>query len=235
VWGAIPLSEIAGPTLIYGSGKLDRVVDDVEVLLREWRVKEADWGQLYLKHESVTPPDQLLVEDLAVTMLLNSRATARAATSVARFGSEVDLASLPAKALEETTGEERQRVAEVIGTMVGWPWIGASVATKTLHKKRPALIPVLDNMAIFGAYMNPLWPEQRALEETIKAVPRIREALDWIAYDLSRPENQPVWRRLQTSEPERSRVELFDMVWWMYFSPRGGTTGDLDLAPVPGG
>jgi hypothetical protein len=36
--------------------------------------------------------------------------------------------------------------------MTSWPGFGASVATKTLHKKRPALIPVLDNMAIFGAY-----------------------------------------------------------------------------------
>ena len=39
--------------------------------------------------------------------------------------------------------------------MTSWPWVGASLATKTLHKKRPALIPVLDNMAIFGAYDEP--------------------------------------------------------------------------------
>jgi hypothetical protein len=44
-------------------------------------------------------------------------------------------------------------VAELIGVMMSWPGIGASVATKTLHKKRPALIPILDKMAIFGAYM----------------------------------------------------------------------------------
>jgi putative NADH-flavin reductase len=33
------------------------------------------------------------------------------------------------------------------------------VATKVLHKKRPKLKPILDNEAIFGAYMNPKWPE----------------------------------------------------------------------------
>ena len=167
--------------LVYGARKLDRRVGDVDGLLRDWREKERDWGQLYLEYTPATPRDQLLVEDLAVTMLINSRVSAQAATSVARNGALLDLGSLPDKALEETTDSERQAVAEVIGAMTSWPWIGASVASKTLHKKRPALIPILDNMAIFGAYMNPPWPEQRALADTIKAVPPIKEALDWIA------------------------------------------------------
>ena len=101
--------------------------------------------------------------------------------------------------------------------MTSWPWVGASLATKTLHKKRPALIPVLDNQAIFGAYMNPLWPEKRSLADSVKAVPRIKEALDWITEDLTRPENESVWPQLQAIEPTRSRIELFDMIWWMYF------------------
>lgn len=210
--------------LVFGAGRLDRRVTDVEALLREWRVQEAKWGQLYLEYEPVTPRDRVLVEDLAVTMLINSRVTARAATAVCLNGGSLDLAALPDKPLEATTDDERQAVADVIGTMVSWPWVGASVATKTLHKKRPKLIPILDNMAIFGAYMNPLWPERRALEETIKTVPRIKEALDWIAADVSRPENEPVWVELQRIEPERSRIELFDMVWWMYFSPRRAGT-----------
>jgi Family of unknown function (DUF6308) len=209
--------------LTYGAGRIDRRVGDVERLLRDWRVKEADFGQLYLEHQPVTPRDRLVVEDLAATMLVNSRVAARAATSVHRNGATVDLPSLPNKALEETTDEERQLVAEVIGTMTSWPWVGASLATKTLHKKRPSLIPILDNQAIFGAYMNPLWPEKRSLMETIKTVPRIKEALDWIAQDITRSENEPVWPQLQALEPERSRIELFDMVWWMYFR---------DLEPV---
>jgi Family of unknown function (DUF6308) len=203
--------------LVFGAGKLDRRVPEAEVFLRDWREKEKDYGQLYLEFEPVTPRDRVLVEDLAATMLINSRVAAPAATSVYRNGAAVDLRSLPEKALEETSDGERQRVADVIGTMTSWPWVGASLATKTLHKKRPALIPILDNQAIFGAYMNPLWPEKPSLTETIKAVPRIKEALDWIAYDLARPENELVWPELQAIEPERSRIELFDMVWWMYF------------------
>jgi hypothetical protein len=208
--------------LIFGAGECERRVAGVEHLLREWRVKERDWGQLYLEYKPATPKDRLLVEDLAVTMLMNSRVAARAATSVCRNGAPLDLGSLPDRTLEETTEGERQAVAEVIGTVASWPGFGASVASKTLHKKRPALIPVLDNMAIFGAYMNPLWPQRSALADTVKAVPRIKEALDWITADLTRSENQPAWNRLQATEPERSGIELFDMVWWMYFSPRRG-------------
>lgn len=65
--------------------------------------------------------------------------------------------------------------------------------------------------------MNPLWPEKRSLADTIKAVARIKEALDWIAEDLTRPENEAAWVALQAIEPDRSRIELFDMTWWMYF------------------
>ena len=111
--------------------------------------------------------------------------------------------------------------------MTSWPGVGASIATKTLHKKRPALVPILDNMAIFGAYMNPLWPEQRAKEDTVKAVPRIREALDWIAVDVSRGDNEPVWAELEAIEPDRTRIDLFDMVWWMFFSPRRGGFAEI--------
>jgi hypothetical protein len=33
--------------------------------------------------------------------------------------------------------------------------------------------------------MNPLWPEKRSLMDTVTAVPRIKEALDWIAADIT--------------------------------------------------
>ena len=167
--------------LVYGAGRLDRRVPGIDELLAAWRERERDLGQLYLEHRPVTPPDHLLVEDLAVTMLLNSRVAARAATSTVRHGATVDLGSLPNKALEDTADGERQTVARVIGSVARWPGFGASLATKTLHKKRPALIPVLDNQAIFGAYMNPQWPGKPSLTDTIKDVPSIKEALDWIA------------------------------------------------------
>lgn len=206
--------------LIFGAGKLDRRVPGVERLLRDWREKEADFGQLYLEHQPVTATDRVFVEDLAVTMLINSRVDARQAMGIVRNADSLDLSVLPRKKLGETTDAERGQLAELIGAMTGWPGFGASVATKLLHKKRPELIPVLDNMAIFGAYMNQRWPERAALADTIKAVPRIKEALDWIVVDITRSENEESWERLHAIEPERTRIELFDIVWWMHFSPR---------------
>lgn len=138
-----------------------------------------------------------------------------------------------AKALEDTTDGERQAVARLIGTIARWPWFGASLATKTLHKKRPALIPVLDNQAIFGAYMNPRWPGKRSSTDTVKDVCRIKDALDWIARDLVRAENETAWQHLHANEPERSRIELFDMIWWVYFrqaEPYGSPGSGLQAA-----
>jgi hypothetical protein len=37
--------------LVYGAGKLDRRVAEVERLLRDWREREKDFGQLYLEFE----------------------------------------------------------------------------------------------------------------------------------------------------------------------------------------
>ena len=41
--------------------------------------------------------------------------------------------------------------------------------------------------------------------------------METIAADLTRPENAVVWKVLQGLEPARTRVELFDMVWWVHF------------------
>ena len=39
--------------LIYGAGVSERRVRDVEDLMRQWRVREADMGQLYLDFKPV--------------------------------------------------------------------------------------------------------------------------------------------------------------------------------------
>jgi len=156
-------------------------------------------------------------EDLAVTILINSRVGAAAFKAVQDLGGELDLTSLPAVPLQEASEDGRQTLAELIAQVASWPEFAASVATKILHKKRPDLIPILDNEAIFGAYMNPRWPEQRASQESVYAVGWIREALDWIHHDLSRQENENAWRSLHTEYVTRTRIDLFDMAWWVYF------------------
>ena len=125
---------------------MDRRVDDVEALLLAYR---SDSGAEYLDHEPRTRLDELVPEDLAVTSLINSRFTMDAFRSLALHGHEIDLRSLPDVPLEQTTVDERGRVADLVATVAQWRGFGASVATKVLHKKRPGLIPILDNQAIY--------------------------------------------------------------------------------------
>ena len=103
-----------------------------------------------------------------MTLALNSRAGWRAFYSLACKGNQLDLSRFPGKPLELSTPAERRFLAEQIAIMTEWDGFGASLATKVLHKKRPALIPVMDNQAIFGAYMNPDWPQQPPGSDTVK-------------------------------------------------------------------
>lgn len=201
-------------TLTVGTGDCERTLDRPDKLLRDYRT---DDGLRYLDHRPTTPPDELRTEDLAVTILINSRVGPAAWKSVEDNAAGLDLASLPDEPLEATTDAVRDRVADLVADMASWRGFAASVATKVLHKKRPRLVPVLDNQAIFGAYMNPGWPEEPSAKGSVYTVVRIREAIEWIVRDLTRERNWPAWERLGSLEPARSRIELLDMVWWVHF------------------
>ena len=138
--------------LVVGAGKLDRKLEGVEDLVDGYLT---DDGLRYLDYQPSTPSDHMLPDDLAVTILINSRVAARAFKAVQDHGHELRLDALPGVALQETNGRQRDKLASVIAQVASWPGFAASVATKVLHKKRPDLIPILDNEAIFGAYMNP--------------------------------------------------------------------------------
>jgi hypothetical protein len=205
---------MSSSALTIGAGHIDRVIPKADDLLRQYR---DDIGYFYLNYQPITPSDKVIPEDLAVTLLMNSQVGGRAFRSLLEHAHTIELAHLPKKPLEHTSPEERRQVAAMIAKMAQLPGFAASVATKVLHKKRPTLIPILDNQAIFGAYMYPEWPQERAREDSIKDLETICTALDWIAFDLNRPENVGVWEGLHAIEPARSRIELFDCVWWMYF------------------
>jgi hypothetical protein len=200
--------------LTFGSGRLIRAVEDAAALLIAYR---NDSGTDYLNFEPSTPIDALVPEDLAVTILINSRVGPRAFQAVQKRAHEIDLRSLTTVPLEESSDEGRDRVADTITRMAEWPGFAASVATKVLHKKRPATVPILDNQAIFGAYMNADWPQRASSTDSVYSRNRIREALEWIWEDLTAHANQEAWKQLSALEPDRTRIELFDMVWWMNF------------------
>ena len=201
-------------TLMYGAKKIDRVVRDAEFYLTEYR---KDIGYLYQKYAMITSPDQVVPEDLAVTLLMNSQVGWKAFQTLHENRGAIDLSHLPCKPLEQTTYAERREVAAVIAKLANLPGFASSVATKVLHKKRSSLIPVLDNQAIYGAYLYPHWPGKPARTDSIKDMNTIWTALDWITYDLNRPENAATWDYLQSLEPGLSRIQIFDSVWWMYF------------------
>jgi hypothetical protein len=195
-------------------GQIELEIPDADSLLCKYR---KDIGYDYLNYEPITPVNKILPEDLAITMFMNSQVGWRAFHSLQRHTQGIDLAQLPEMPLERTSAEERTFVAEFVTKLAQLPGIAASVATKLLHKKRPALIPILDNQAIFGAYMNPAWPKKPARNDSVRDGKRIAQALEWIYYDLIRPENMNVWPILSALEPKRHRIELFDCVWWEYF------------------
>ena len=161
---------------------------------------------------------------------MNSQVSWRAFQTLQDHGNTIDLSTLPPKSLEDTTSDERRQVAIVITQLAQFPGFASSVATKLLHKKRPTLIPVLDNQAIYGAYMNPKWPQQPARTDSIKSLDLINKALEWVAFDLNRPENISAWTALQEIEPNHSRIQIFDSIWWMYF--REQQPGSLSGASV---
>lgn len=201
-------------SLLVGIGHLERRLDDAVELLEAYTT---DDGLRYLDYQQVSSRDTLVPDDLAVTILVNSRVNGSAFKSVQDHGASLPLTFVPSTPLEHSTPALRQQVAELIAEMASWPGLASSVATKVLHKKRPATIPILDNQAIFGAYMNVAWPGERSRQESIYAVRRIQEALDWIFIDLTAPTNEDTWAELHRLAPMRTRVELFDMVWWSYF------------------
>lgn len=200
--------------LTVGAREIERIIPNADELLLEFR---SDRGYHYLNYSPITPADRVVPEDLAVTLLVNSQASGRAFHSLMEKSNGIDLTILPKKPLENTSEKERAIIAALIAGMAQLSGFAASVATKVLHKKRPYLIPILDNQAIFGAYMNAEWPQKPARGDSIKDENLIRKALDWITFDVRRQENKDAWERLHTIEPNRSRIQLFDCVWWKYF------------------
>jgi hypothetical protein len=172
-----------------------------------------DDGRFYYDHKSKTSSDRVVVEDLGVTLLLNSRVGSRAAGSIRNADFIID--DLPDVPLVDASSEQIDHLADKIVSLAMRDGFGASVATKLLHKKRPHFVPVLDNQSISGAYLNPTWPNTQATAETVKQRDRIRSAL--LAVRSALQDNGASLAELQKDYPERTMIELFDMVWWMYF------------------
>jgi len=165
----------------------------------------------YLEYKGVTDQDKLFPEDVAITLAFNSRASKKTVYSLRDCS--FDLSAIPDTQLEETTPQERSILANLVVEMANLPGIQASIATKILHKKRPKLIPVLDNKAIFGAYMNLNPPDAKKNFNGAKKT--IEQTLQCIHNDLIA--NKNVWPELKKRAHGRTSIQIFDMIWWQYF------------------
>lgn len=56
--------------ITFGAGQIDRIVPNADELLRKYR---SDTGCFYLDYQSITSPDRVVPEDLAVTLPVNSQ------------------------------------------------------------------------------------------------------------------------------------------------------------------
>ena len=103
---ALPLTQAEREMadLILGAGHIDRRLPVAEDLLAGYRT---DDGLRYLDWRPSTDPYRLMPEDLAVTILINSRVGPAAFKSAQDRGPELDLARLPDMPLEETSADVR--------------------------------------------------------------------------------------------------------------------------------
>jgi hypothetical protein len=180
-----------------------------------------DDGRFYYDHRPTTQSNRVVLEDLGVTLLLNSRVGSKAAVSIR--DADFDIDDLPNVPLVDADSAQIDLLADKIVSLAQRSGFGASVATKLLHKKRPHLIPVLDNQAIFGAYLKRNWPSAEPSGETVKQRDRILEAL--LAIKSALQVNADSLSQLQAENPKRTMIELFDMVWWMYFNEQEHRAG----------
>lgn len=218
------------PTVVLGG----RVIADVERLARRFLTCRRETGYDYYSY-STSKTDDVSISDVAVTLGMNSGVTGIAFRTILEHGPAIAevLGAVPTNlALEEGTcgSAELDTMVELVTftTNVGrnieerrgaglepFPTgIGVSVATKLLHKKRPDLLPVLDNQAIFISYLGEKEPDWR------NCGPAVRRALEAIQRDLRHPSNEAGWAALSAEWPWLTRVELFDIIWWEYDAPR---------------
>ncbi len=118
-------------SLIVGAGLLDRIIPNVELFQRLYR---EDTGYLYQGYQSITSPDRILPEDLAVTLLVNSQVGWKAFQSLHESGETIRFAHLPDKSLDQTTQEERKQVSAVIAKLANLPRFATFVPIRCCKK-----------------------------------------------------------------------------------------------------
>jgi hypothetical protein len=179
--------------------------------------------QEYELYNGVAVPmdSTLTIHDILLSVMVNSRLDGGRAASVwqNRARMEQALAVIPASASlldaeQEIPWEALERLfdaARVRGA-------GLAVASKILHKKRPALIPMLDNV-VLGYYRSSYphgWKGLGPGGTAVKAMKHLRE--DLLAV---KPEIDTLCSRLAENGWRMTQVRALEALVWMQLEPRG--------------
>jgi len=185
------------------------------------RFVKAEYG----RYDALSPPgsglNELSIWDILLCVMENARISGNSAWDLysnhrtpieqllAKLAADSDLAAgEPSWPLLEELLAEACRVRRV----------GLAVATKILHKKRPALIPILDSVLLsyyHQAFRTPRWPsgyEKRG----VRAMKHFRADLVAVL-----PELQDIQRELASEGFPLSTVRTLDVIIWTQTEPRG--------------
>ena len=191
-------------------------LDDVQTLLDEYQRRVAH-GPSYYAYQATTNPDRVTVEDLGLAVLFEGQPRSRAAKTL--VDAPLDISKVPSAPLHETSTASRTVVVDAIMELVGRRGSGfaSSLASKVLHKKRPATVPVLDNAAIYATLCSDTWERGTVPRgTTVRNRKRVADALNRVHAVVSDPANAAAWETLEQTWPTLTRIELFDMAWWAY-------------------
>lgn len=197
-----------------GNSKKGVAIDDPVAITLEFLGLDST----YLKYDSVpvAPDDVLTRADIRLANQMIARMSQRVIDGIEARAGAINgaLASIPPDATLTAPEEDVpwRGLGMLMRAMGGIPEVGLARATKVLHKKRPALIPILDSV----------------LEKYLRSVDGLRRngdfALDAVAlihsYKRELDTTGPALRSLQSELTERgivlTEVRLLDLFLWGY-------------------
>lgn len=220
-----------------------RLTDSIAV---EEPTSYIDW---YLNHDNVSrgpdyyrpptmlndQPDAIVFGDLAWGTLLEGRPSSTAAQQLLRARA-IDISRVPSSPLGELSDYQCDAVVAGIRELAKLDGIRSALATKVLHPKRRASVPILDNQAIYGAFMTlGFVPGDAYKGYGTRQETKIKGALLKVRECLRDETNTRGWSVLENNYPDLKRVELFDMVWWalLHASERHLEGGVWRIAAAP--
>lgn len=111
--------------------------------------------------------------------------------------------------------EYLDKVSALFSAMIEIPWVGVAAASKIMHRKRPKLIPVMDNMAIIdGPY------ESKKRDKDLETVEAVMSSI-WS--DVKKPGNKRLLEGIADSlikgrhHDTYTPIRVFDIILWEDF------------------